>query len=122
MSETVEVIVTRRTLAVAEGLLRYWVPSRRNPRKRYLVDLTLYNGNGLCACPHSQIRCQKLLTRGISPKEAVEKKLIKLKPGHEVRDALRCEHVLEARSQFLDEIIERVVERDRTAQGNTHVA
>ena len=117
-----QVNIKPRTCAEAEGTLRYWVRSRTNPNRRYLVDLALYNGNGLCACKHSQIRCQKLLRRGISPQEAVEKKLIKLKEGHQVWDALRCGHILEARTQFLDELIQDMIALEKKRQGSIHVA
>jgi len=117
-----EVVIKPRTCAEAEGTLRYWVRSNTVLNRRYLVDLAMFNGNGLCACKHSQIRCQKLLKRGISPQEAVEKGLINLKEGHKVYDALRCDHILEARSAFLDELLPRMVALEKQRQGNTHVA
>lgn len=101
-----------RTVAINyDSALRYQVPSARDPREEYLVELDAYNGNGACQCQHYVIRCEPLLRRRISPKEAVAQKLIKLKVNRHVEDSLRCEHILTARSQFVDDVLEAIKER-----------
>ncbi len=98
--------------------LRYFVPSRREPNKPpYLVELDAYNGNGMCICKHFTIRCEKFLKRAITPEAAVrgveidgELCRIKLKENRGVEDALRCEHILTARSQFCDDVIKAIHE------------
>jgi hypothetical protein len=101
-----------RTLAIEyDAAMRYLVPSNHDPNAKYLVELDAYGGNGMCVCKHFAVRCEPLLRRGVSPREAVATGAIKLKTNRHVEDALRCEHVLTARSQFLDEILEKVVEQ-----------
>jgi hypothetical protein len=109
-----ETLQRPRTVAIPHDRLRYRVPSARNPREQYLVDIASYNGNGACTCQHFLCRCEPLLRRRVSPKEAVEQNLIKLKVNRHVEDALRCEHCITARSQFVDDILQEI--SDRTPQ------
>lgn len=95
-------------MAIPYDRLRYMVPSARDPKEKHLVELDAYLGNGACVCMHFSCRCEPLLRRAISPREAVEKKLIKLKENRQVNDALRCEHILTARSQFVDDILDTI--------------
>lgn len=99
-----------RPLAVPyDGTLRYLVPSRHNvSAPPYLVELDSYHGNGMCICKDFQLRREPLLRRGVTPDAAVREKLIKLKENRAVEDALRCEHILIARSQFADDVIEAI--------------
>lgn len=111
-----ETLQRPRTLAIEyDNALRYMVPSEhpQGPDDRYLVELDSYGGNGSCCCHHFAMRCEPLLRRRISPREAVEKKLIKLKENRQVNDALRCNHILTARSQFLDEVLGAIAEKRR---------
>ena len=102
-----------RTLAVEfDAPLRYNVPSNSKPNEPpYLVDISDYDGNGSCCCQHFLCRCEPLLRRHVTPKEAVEKKLIKLKVNRHVCDALRCEHLITARAQFCDDVLAEIAKR-----------
>lgn len=115
--EREEVLQRPRTIAVPyDEALRYFVPSQSDPDgPPHLVELDAFDGNGMCSCQHFQCRCYPLLRRGIGPKEAVEITQIKLKPNRQIQDALRCEHILSARSQFLDEVL-REIAKKRTAE------
>lgn len=98
-----------RTIAINyDSAMRYMVPSARDPRERYLVEIDAYRGNGACCCMHFATRCEPLLRRMVSPKEAVEKGLIKLKVNRHIEDGLRCEHIITARSQFVDDVIAEI--------------
>lgn len=111
MAETLQ---RPRTLAIEyDNALRYQVPSNHptGPDDKYLVELDSYGGNGSCCCKHFATRCEPLLRRQVSPRTAVQEKMIKLKENRHVEDALRCEHILTARSQFMDEILTRIAER-----------
>lgn len=117
MNQSSPVLLERpRTLAVEfDAPLRYNVPSNTKPEEPpYLVDLTSYEGNGECCCTHFLMRCAPLLKRRISPKCAVEQKLIKLKVNRHVEDALRCEHLITARSQFVDDVLAEIAKRRTT--------
>lgn len=101
-----------RTVAINyDSALRYMVPSARDPREKYLVELDAYNGAGRCCCMHYVTRCEPLIRRGISPRQAVEMGLIKLKENRFVENALRCQHIIIAREQFCDDIIAAIKER-----------
>ena len=105
-----------RTLAIEyDNGLRYMVPSNHatGPDDKYLVEIDAYNGNGACTCKHFATRCEPYLRRGIPPREAFSDPLglnLKLKVNRHLEDILRCEHLLTARSQFLDEILAKVIE------------
>ena len=116
------VAIKPRTCAEAEGQLRYFVGSRHTVNKRYLVDLSAYSGNGQCSCKHFEMRLEPLLRRQVQPRQALEQKLAKLKEGQEVWDILRCNHILEARSQFLDDVIQAINEREKGMKGNTQIS
>jgi hypothetical protein len=96
--------------------LRYLVPSNRNPQDKHLVELDAYKGNGRCDCEHFTMRCEPLVRRRVSPFEAVGKGLIKLKVNRHVQDALRCEHILTARAQFVDDVLAAIAERRPTEE------
>ena len=106
-----EVLQRPRTVAINyDSAMRYLVPSARDPETKYLVEVDAYNGNGRCVCEHFTMRCEPLLKRNVSPRAAVESNKIKLKTNRQVNDALRCEHILTARSQFLDDVLEAIRE------------
>lgn len=110
-----------RTVAINyDSPLRYLVPSNRNHEDKYLIQLDSYKDNGKCICAHFNMRCEPLLKLGITPQEAVNQevidatcqkrgikilKAIKLKVNRHVEDSLRCEHILTARSQFVDDVL-----------------
>jgi len=111
-----------RTVATKfDHTLRYFVPSRREPKKPpYLVELDAYHWNGKCVCRHFEIRCEKFLRRGIPPEAAVRGVMIdgelcsiKLKENRGVEDVLRREHILTARSQFCDDVIRAISENEK---------
>lgn len=99
-----------RTQAVPhDHSLRYMVPSTRRPKDPpYLVQLDSYGGNGQCCCKHFLMRLEPLLARAVTPQQAVDEGLVKLKENRHVEDALRCEHILTARSQFCDAVIKAI--------------
>ena len=110
-----------RTLAIEyDDALRYMVPSNHPTGPDdppYLVELDAYEGNGACTCRHFATRCEPYLRRGYAPRDAIDDPLglrLKLKVNRHVEDLLRCEHLLTARSQFLDEILTKIVERRAT--------
>lgn len=108
-----EILERPRTAAAPfDCPLRYWVPSARDPREKYLVELDSYGGNGACVCKHFAMRCEPLLRRMISPREAVRTGAIKLKVNRHVEDALRCEHIITARSQFVDDVLAAIAKRN----------
>lgn len=114
-----ETLEQPRTLAVPfDSVLRYWCPSTRNPNKKYLVEIDAYDGNGMCVCKDFACRREPFLRRGLSPAWAIQNDLpdvdvrrIKLKPGQRPEDALRCCHILIARSQFLDDVLAEIKKR-----------
>jgi len=78
--------------------LRFLVPSR-NGEAEYLVDIGAYEGNGACNCKHFEMRLEP-----------------KLKLGRYSR-ALRCKHVLAARSFFTDAVVGNLLyEEKKTGQ------
>ena len=115
-----------RTLAIDyDSAFRWLVPSNRNPEDKHLVELDAYKGNGRCVCEHFTIRCEPLIKIGCTPVQSIDQasvdkiciarghkilKAIKLKVNRHVEDALRCEHILTARSQFMDDLLARVLE------------
>lgn len=108
----------RRTQAEAyDNVLRYWVPSRTTPGKKYLVQLDSYGANGECECPDFRMNFEKLLKQGVTPEQAVARKLVCLKNKRgETRpkwDALRCFHIIEARAELAD-LTALVISRNET--------
>lgn len=90
-----------------DGNFRYLVPSRRRgPKVKYLVDLKSYKANGECQCENFRFKLEPILRRGFTPAEAVAMKLIRIKDGKQIADALRCEHLIRRRSLLLDQILQ----------------
>lgn len=86
---------------------RWWVRSRTNPRKEYLVDVSSYGGHGKCTCPDFETRFEKFLARGVTPQEVWDDRWL-WEEGEEralrpyqigVDDVLRCWHLCRARSK-----------------------
>lgn len=85
--------------------VRYHVPSSTRAHTTYLVELTDYSRNGSCQCEHFMTRLGPLLARRITPAQAIDQKLVKIKKGSHPEDALRCQHIIAARRQFTDEVL-----------------
>jgi hypothetical protein len=91
--------------------VRYHVPSSTRPLDNYLVELTDYAGNGSCQCEHFQTRLGPLLSRRITPHQAIDRKLVKVKKTDHPEDALRCKHIIAARRQFTDEVLAAITRK-----------
>lgn len=104
-----------RTLAVNfDAAFRYFVPSRSRPKDPpWLVELDSYSGNGSCKCEWFQFTLEAILKKGISPRRALKTGLVELHDGQHIEDVLRCDHIMTARSQFLDDLLARVAEQRR---------
>lgn len=96
-----------------DHVLEYSVPSRTRPGVTHKCVLSDYRGNGRCSCEDYTMNFEKYLRRGITPEEALAEKLIKPRKGKRPADALRCEHLIEARTQFTDDMIRAVSQIDR---------
>jgi hypothetical protein len=83
-----------------DDALRWLIPSESNPHESYVIQLDSFRGNGECQCQHFECRLRPLLSRFISPEEAVSRDLVKLKKGMRVEDALRCKHIIDAQKRF----------------------
>ncbi len=87
-----------------DNCLRYWVWSRTRRGQKYLVELSAYDFNGACSCPHFQTRLEPLLRRAVTPAQASHEKLIRLKEGQRPSDILRCAHIIDAFMQFAEDV------------------
>lgn len=105
--------------------LRYHVESAQRPHVTHLCELDLYRGNGKCSCEYFDFTLSGILAQGISPEDAVARGLIdlvkqnerRLKKGRQtkdVRDALRCDHLIEARRQHADDMIAAISQNETT--------
>jgi hypothetical protein len=83
-----------------DDVLRWIIPSDYDPHVSYVVELDSYQKNGECQCEHFEMRLRPLLSRMVTPEEAVASGLVKLKKGTRVEDALRCKHILDAQKRF----------------------
>ncbi len=81
---------------VYDQALRWKVRSRSEPDDKHLVELDAYGLNGACDCTDFQTRFAPLLKRGITGRQAIEEKLVKLRTYQiEPEDALRCWHIIQ---------------------------
>ena len=105
------------SVEVYDSILRWTIPSRRNPDETYVVDLSCYNGHGQCLCKDFSTRFGPLLARQVTPEQALEEgwvdKLRDYQLGPE--DALSCWHLIQARRQ-LSFHIARVFTKANAAQ------
>lgn len=86
-----------------DNSFRWWVRSRTS-RKRYLVDTSLYNHNGKCACPDFLKHFEKYLARGHDAATVFATGVLgpKLRPYQlGVDDALRCWHICRAQKKIV---------------------
>lgn len=93
--------------------LRFMVPSRSHPGQAHLVQLDSYNCNGSCVCEHFLCRLEPLLKRGMKPDAAVAMKKVRRREGVRIEDALRCEHIREARNQLCDQLVKAIHEKEQ---------
>ena len=104
--QTVSAIDPDRPATPAENALIWDIPSRTDPHVTYKVELDSYSGNGECPCDDFAMRFQKLLCRRITPQQALDQGLVKLRPKQHPEDALRCWHIVDARRRLNDHLIE----------------
>lgn len=94
-----------------ENSFRWWIRSRTNPKKEYLVDVSGYSGAGKCTCRDFEIRFEKFLSRGMTPAEAFGMFPQELEPRSYMLgldDMLRCWHLMRARSKLATSFIAAV--------------
>lgn len=104
----------KRTGAVVyDHALRFWVQSRSDVNKQYLVQLDSYDANGECQCKDFVCRFEKLIKEGVTPEVALRDKLVKARPGKHDWDALRCEHIVEARAEAADMFVNALADAER---------
>lgn len=98
-----------------DNSFRWWVRSRTNSKRRYLVDLSLYKNNGKCACPDFLNHFEKYLARGFTPAQVLEAGEIELRDYQlGIDDVLRCWHICRAQKKLVKCFSEKV------AEANTH--
>jgi len=100
-----------------DDILRYVVDSRSRDGVQHAVELDLYDGNGGCTCEHFTFKLEDYLKKGARPHRAAEK--VKLRRSESLRsktDALRCEHIKEARDQLVDDIIAATMKNRKKAK------
>jgi hypothetical protein len=106
--------------------LRWWVWSRHIKGKKYLVQLDSYpireegRMNGECQCKSFACRLEPLLKAGITPAEAVARRLVKLKENQRPEDALRCPHILDALIAFAEADTRAVHEAEQAHSPANH--
>lgn len=83
-----------------DDVLRWIIPSDSDPHVSYVVELDSYAKNGECQCMWFETQFRPLLSRMLTPEQAVAGGLVKLKKGTRVEDALRCKHILDAQKRF----------------------
>lgn len=81
--------------------LEFLIPSRSQeiapgiPLK-HKCELRAYGRNGECSCKDFTTRFGPILKRGINAEQALDMALVKIRKGHDPRDCLRCDHLIEA--------------------------
>lgn len=79
--------------------IEFKIPSRSNPGTEHKCELRAYGRNGECSCKDFTTRFGPILKRGISAMQALDMGLVKIRKGHDPRDCLRCDHIIEAYRQ-----------------------
>jgi len=90
---------------VFDEVTSWKVRSRSDCHVEYQCELLSYSGNGACDCPDFTMRFAKLLGQGITPEQALERKLVDNRPGYRRSDALRCWHLVNAFTEFEHHLI-----------------
>lgn len=83
-----------------DDLLRWIIPSDSNPHESYVVELHTPPGYSICQCKNFECRMLPILSRGISPQDAIAQGLIKLREKQRVEDVLKCKHILDAEKRL----------------------
>lgn len=94
--------------------LEFLIPSRSRPGEVHKCELRAYGRNGMCSCPDFTIRFEPLLRRGLTPKQALDQGLVKIRKGYDPRDCLRCAHLVEAYRQAGESYVKVVDEAERS--------
>lgn len=106
--------------------LRWKCVSRTRCHVEHVMELGHFKGNGSCTCEDFQFNFFELLSKGITPEEALARKLIpigKKRADKKPEDALRCEHLIEARGMYADAMIKSMDNNEKThalSKGNAH--
>lgn len=88
--------------------LRGLVASRTDPHVKYLVQLDAYGQNGICQCTWFQCKLEPLLAKKMTPEDAHAQKLVPLPKTKQVRDCLRCAHIIDFRDETLNHVIKAI--------------
>lgn len=95
-----------------DDAVRFLVPSRRNPKETYLVQLDSFGGQGECQCKWYVCNLQPWLKRGYNgPRALAEGKVKLIYDDQRPEDALRCRHIIDAHRTFADQVLKAIVER-----------
>lgn len=85
----------------------------RTSGKKYLVDVSSYDGVGRCSCAHYTTRIEPLIRRGRKPEEAIEAGVLKIQPFHAGPwEAFLCWHLFRARQALVDAFIKKLLETE----------
>lgn len=89
---------------VGKSNVEFSVESESNPEETYAVDLTHWNFNGSCDCPHFLFQCKPVL----------QIKNINV-------SYLQCKHIIAARNYLLEKILPEINKIEMTpAKGFTY--
>ena len=80
--------------------LRWLIPSRSDPHVSYVVELDEPPGYSVCQCDDYAIRFGPLLAKGISPKQALQRGLVKQRCWQQADEVLKCWHILDAEKRL----------------------
>lgn len=93
--------------------LEFLIPSRSRPGTVHKCELRSYGRNGLCVCEDFTTRFGPILKRGITAAQALDMGLVKIRKGHDPRDALRCDHIIEAFRLAGEQYVKTIDEAER---------
>lgn len=93
----------------------------RTSGKKYLVDVSSYEGTGRCSCQHYLTRIEPLIRRGRKPEEAIEAGVLKLQPFHQGPwEAFICYHLFRARQALVDAFIKTLGEAEAAQRAKAY--
>lgn len=93
--------------------LEFLIPSRSRPGEVHKCELRAYRCNGECSCEDFNFNFRKYLARGVTAAEALEQKLVKIRKGHDPRDCLRCDHIIEGFRIFGQQTVVAIDQAER---------
>lgn len=99
--------------------LEFLIPSRSRPGEVHKCELRAYGRNGECSCEDFNFNFRKFLVRGITAAQALEQGLVKIRKGHDPRDCLRCDHIIEGFRQAGENYV-RMIDEAETAHEKKH--